>query len=143
MLVVYAVGPVPTLQAMLVHLSEVGSDWFVFGSVLGVPISKLKSIEAYHLKEGVKRCILEMMQYWLDTTPAACWQQVTAALEQVDLITLASRIKQKYLWDHSVNATAPPSSTPPTPPPPPPPPGSTDSGAELTMPKLKLLQMEG
>ena len=98
-LVVYAVGPVPTLQAMLAHLSEVGSDWFVFGIALGVPISKLRSIEASHLKEGVKRCIVEMMQYWLDTTPATCWQQVSAALEQVDLITLASRVKQKYLWD--------------------------------------------
>ena len=97
----YAVGPVPTLQAMLVHLSEVGSDWFVFGIALGVPISKLRSIEASHLKEGVKRCIVEMLQYWLDTTQAACWQQVTAALEQVDLINLASQVKHKYLWDQS------------------------------------------
>ena len=70
--------------------------WFVFGIALGLPIIKLKSIEASHLKEGVKRCIVEMLQYWLDTTPAACWQQVIATLEQVDLIALASRIKEKY-----------------------------------------------
>ena len=82
---------------MLVHLSEVGSDWFVFGIALGVPISKLRSIEVSYSKEGVKRWTTEMLQYWLDTTPAACWQKVTAALEQVDLITLASRVKQKYL----------------------------------------------
>ena len=103
-LVVYAVGPVPTLQAMLVHLSEVGSDWFVFGIALGVPISKLKSINVSYLKEGVKRCIVEMLKYWLDTTPGACWEHVTAALEQVGLITLASQVKQKYLWDHSVDS---------------------------------------
>ena len=96
-------GPKPTLQAMLVDLSvsEVGSDWFVLGIALGVPIGKMRSIEVSYLKEGVKRCMVEMLQYWLDTTPAACWQQVSSALEQVDLITLASRVKQKYLWaDH-------------------------------------------
>ena len=95
-------GPKPTLQAMLVDLSvsEVGSDWFVLGIALGVPIGKMRSIEVSYLKEGVKRCMVEMLQYWLDTTPAACWQQVSAALEQVDLITLASRVKQKYLWDN-------------------------------------------
>ena len=92
----FVAGSKPTLQAMLVHLSEVGSDWFVFGVALGMPISKLRSIEASHLKEGVKRCIVEMLQYWLDTTPAACWQQVIATLEQVDLIALASQIKEKY-----------------------------------------------
>ena len=40
--------------------------------------------------------MVEMLQYWLDTTPAACWQQVITNLEQVDLIALASRIKEKY-----------------------------------------------
>ena len=33
----------PTLQAMMRHLSEVHSDWFVFGIALGVPISKLRA----------------------------------------------------------------------------------------------------
>ena len=50
---------------MLVHLTEVGSDWFVFGIALGMPISKLRSIEVSYLKEGVKRCIVEMLQYIL------------------------------------------------------------------------------
>ena len=92
----FVAGSKPTLQAMLVHLSEVGSDWFIFGVALGLQISKLKSIEASHLKEGVKRCIVEMLQYWLDTTPAASWQQVIATLKQVDLTALASQIEQNY-----------------------------------------------
>ena len=103
MLVVYAVGPVPTLQAMLVHLSEVGSDWFVFGIALGVPISKLRVVETMHSKEGATRCIIDAAQYWLDTTPDASWRHVAAALEQVDLLRLASIIKQKYLWDHTLS----------------------------------------
>ena len=103
MLVVYAVGPVPTLQAMLAHLSEVGSDWFVFGIALGVPISKLKDIETRHSKEGTMRCIVDAVQYWLDTTPAASWRHVAAALEQVGLLRLALIIKLKYLWDHTLS----------------------------------------
>ena len=54
---------------------------------------------------GVERCLAEMLQYWLDTIPTASWQEVAAALEQVDLITLASRVKQKYLWDHAPDDT--------------------------------------
>ena len=103
MLVVYAVGPVPTLQAMLAHLSEVGSDWFVFGIALGVPISKLRDIETMHCKEGAVRCIVDAVQYWLDTTPAASWRHVAAALEQVGLLRLAAVIKLKYLWDHTIS----------------------------------------
>ena len=99
----YAVGPVPTLQAMLAHLSEVGSDWFVFGIALGVPISKLRDIETRHSKEGAVRCIVDAVQYWLDTTPAASWRRVAAALEQVGLLRLAAVIKLKYLWGHTLS----------------------------------------
>ena len=84
---------------MLVHLSEVGSDWFLFSIALGVPISKLRDIETTHCKEGTMRCIVDAAQYWLDTTPDASWRHVVAALEQVGLLRLAAIIKQKYLWD--------------------------------------------
>ena len=63
------------------------------------PLTKLREIEASYTKEGAMRCMLEMVQYWLDTTPAACWEQVARALEQVNQLTLAATIKQKYLWD--------------------------------------------
>ena len=71
----------------------------MFGIALGVPLTKLREIEALYTKEGLGRCMLEMAQYWLDTTPAACWEQVARALEQVNQLTLAATIKQKYLWD--------------------------------------------
>ena len=82
---------------MLQHLNEVKNDWFMIGIALGVPLTKLREIEASYTKEG--RCLLEMVQYWLDTTPAACWEQVARALKQVNQLTLAATIKQKYLWD--------------------------------------------
>ena len=87
------------LQLMLQHLNEVRNEWFMIGIALGVPITKLREIEASFTKEGTMRCLLEMVQYWLDTTPAACWEQVARALEQVNQLTLAATIKQKYLWD--------------------------------------------
>ena len=82
---------------MLHHLNEVRNKWFMFGIALGVPLIKLREIEASYTREG--RCMLEMIQYWLDTTPAACWEQVARALEQVNQLTLAATIRQKYLWD--------------------------------------------
>ena len=91
--------PVPGLQLMLNHLNEVRNEWFMIGIALGVPLTKLREIEASYTKEGTMRCMLEMVQYWLDTTPAACWEQVARALEQVNQLTLAATIKQKYLWD--------------------------------------------
>ena len=87
------------LQLMLRHLNEVRNEWFMIGIALGVPLTKLREIEASYTKEGTMRCLLEMVQYWLDTTPAACWEQVARALEQVNQVTLAATIKQKYLWD--------------------------------------------
>ena len=84
---------------MLQHLNEVRNEWFMIGIALGVRLIKLREIEASYTKEGMMRCMLEMVQYWLDTTPAACWEQVARALEQVNQLTLAATIKQKYLWD--------------------------------------------
>ena len=91
--------PVLGLQLMLHHLNEVKNGWFMIGIALGVPLTKLKDIEASYPQGGVPRWLAEMVQYWLDTTPAACWEQVARALEQVDQVTLAATIKQKYLWD--------------------------------------------
>ena len=82
---------------MLHYVKEVRNEWFMFGIALGVPLTKLREIEALYTKEGLGRCKLEMAQYWLDTTPAACWEQVARALEQVNQLTLAATIKQKYL----------------------------------------------
>ena len=96
MLVVYAVGPVPTRQEILKELSgEVDGDWFKFGLALGVPISQLRHTEANYSVNPV--CMSVMLDFWLNVTPGACWQHVDAALEELDLIDLASHVKQKYL----------------------------------------------
>ena len=96
-LVVYAVGLVPTLHDMSEELDEVGWDWLKFGLALGVPLFDLRKIEYHYGKANVELCMSAMLECWLKITPGACWQQVIAALEELDLIDLASHVKQKYL----------------------------------------------
>ena len=96
-LVVYAVGPVPTRQEIVETGREVVSVWFKFGVALGVPISKLRDIEFHSMYSKEEFRMIAMVDHWLRTTPGACWQQVAAALEEIDLIDLASHVKQEYL----------------------------------------------
>ena len=91
----------------MAHLDKVGDNWFVFGIALGVPHKKLREIEISFSQGGVKRFVVEMIQYWLDTTPSACWKEVARALEQVDCLALASAIKKEYLWGHDEQPTEP------------------------------------
>ena len=88
----------PTLQTMIHHLNEVHNDWFVIGIALNVPHNKLQRTEFEYFRSGLKRCMVEMIQYWLDF-PNASWEQVVKALDIVGHSTLASTIKQQYLWD--------------------------------------------
>ena len=38
-----------------------------------------------------------MLQYWLDTTMTASWKDIARALEQLNMLSLAARLKLKYL----------------------------------------------
>lgn len=96
-------GAVPMVQMMMQHLSEVRSDvWVMFGIALGVKLIKLEDIMKSYPGAGVQQWIAEMLKYWLQntthTSSTACWKQVAAALEQIDLVSLASRIKQCDHW---------------------------------------------
>ena len=84
-----------TVQALLEELKEV-DDWYLFGAYLGVPVYKLNEIQSEH--RGVERCKLDMLQYWLNTTMTASWRDIARAFEQMNKLTLAAKLKQKYLW---------------------------------------------
>ena len=83
---------------MIQHLDAVHDKWFVIGAKLGIPVTQLKQIEELYLffKDGSKHSLVEMIQYWLGTTPNASWEQVTNALEHIGQKELASTINQKY-----------------------------------------------
>ena len=84
------------MAVLLEELREV-DHWFMLGAFLNVPVPKLKKIAATHTQDGVERCKLEMLQYWLDTTMTASWRDIARALEQLNMLTLAARLKLKYL----------------------------------------------
>ena len=85
-----------TVQTLLEELKEV-DDWYLFGAYLGVPVYKLNEIQSEH-RGIVERCKLNMLQYWLNTTMTASWRDIARAVEQMDRLTLAAKLKRKYLW---------------------------------------------
>ena len=91
----YADIPPPTVQLLLAELSEV--DWYVIGAALGVPVPTLREIQASNSQGGVQRWKIDMFQTWLDSTPNASWENVIRALEQCGRVTLAVRLKSKYI----------------------------------------------
>ena len=94
--ILYVDTPLLTVAVLLKELQEV-DDWYMLGAYLNVPVRELKKIKATHTQDGVDRCKLEMLQYWLDTTMTASWKDIARALEQLNMLTLAARLKLKYL----------------------------------------------
>ena len=57
---------------------------FLFGAMLGVPVSQLKKIELDHQTDS-DRCKLELLQYWLDNNLGPfTWNEIVQALEKTD-----------------------------------------------------------
>ena len=94
----------PTLLTMLQHLDAVRNEWFTIGIALNVPFNMLKQIEklAFYLTDGSKESMVKMIQYWLDSTPSASWEQVASALKHCDQLKLASTINQKYICESAI-----------------------------------------
>ena len=84
------------MAVLLEELKEV-DDWYMLGAYLNVPVYQLNKIQSTHTQDGVERCKLAMLQYWLDNTMNASWKDIARALEQLNMLTLAARLKWKYL----------------------------------------------
>ena len=95
-------GP-PTLQQLLKELKTL-ENWFVFGVLLGVPVSQLKKIESSYSQRELERCKIDMLQYWLENTLIPTWKEVVKALEQSDQLVLAAEVKRSYLWEEEQGA---------------------------------------
>ena len=91
--------PPPTVQLLLAELNEV-DDWFTFGVALGVTVRKLREIQTSNSQGGVQHWMVDMFQSWLDSTPTASWEDIIRALEQLDNLTLAARLRSKYIQPH-------------------------------------------
>ena len=95
--------PLLTVVILLEELKEV-DNWYMLGAYLSVPVRELNKIQSTHTQDEVERCKLEMLQYWLDTTMIASWRDIARALEQLNMLTLAARLKSKYLWTSPTSA---------------------------------------
>ena len=73
------------------------SDWYALGVALRVPPSKLKEIRQSAPQEGIQYWRIELLQYWLDSTPDASWSMIIAALEKIGHHTLSARLRDNYI----------------------------------------------
>ena len=66
------------------------NDWYSLGVALRVPPSKLKEIRQSAPQEGIQYWRIELLQYWLDSTPSASWRDIVTALEKIGQHTTVS-----------------------------------------------------
>ena len=85
-----------TVNVLLKELKEV-DDWYMLGTYLDVPVCELDKIQSTHTHEGVERCKLQMLRYWLNNSMNASWRDLAEALEHLKMLTLAEKLKSKYL----------------------------------------------
>ena len=72
------------------------NDWYSLGVALRVPPSKLKEIRQSAPQEGTQYWRIELLQYWLDSTPSTSWRDIVTALEKIGQRTLSARLREKY-----------------------------------------------
>ena len=85
----------PELRDLSIHVvPNVADRWYKFGQVLLEPkyASRLKTIRADAKNDAEAGCA-KMFEKWLDTDKLASWNKVIEALKSVELISVASDIK--------------------------------------------------
>lgn len=75
-------------------------NWYEIGAML-LEVEhepKLRLIQATH-SSNIKRCCLDMLQYWMSTDPEATWHHLVTALKSpgVGLAAIASEIEKNIL----------------------------------------------
>ena len=89
----------PTLKLLNSHVrNKVGSEWYYLGEELLCyeHSEKLNIIKQDHPGD-VKMCITKMFKTWLDVDNEATWNNLIAALEQIDKNALAENIRRNIL----------------------------------------------
>ena len=90
-----------TQQASEFHLSCLNffdkttnlTEWYALGTCLELRREDLVDIEQRFLREGLRRCKIELFYLWTKSTPDASWEQLAAALERIGENTLADQIR--------------------------------------------------
>ena len=72
------------------------NDLHSLGVALKMPPGKLKEIRQSAPQEGMQYWRIELLQYWLDSTPDASWSMIITALEKIGHHTLSATLREKY-----------------------------------------------
>ena len=88
--------PSPTITDFTEVLSE-ETDWYVFGTFMGVPTSELDSISRNHHTESVMRCLIEMYKCIESRGLPLSWEHIVESLRKMNNYSLADRIHSKYI----------------------------------------------
>ena len=84
------------IPVLLTELKDV-TNWHMLGVYLRVPKRRLVEIETrYQHSQGLERCKEEVLRAWLHITVGANWKELIDALREIDEVTLAAKLEDKY-----------------------------------------------
>ena len=72
------------------------NDWYSLGVALRVHPNKLQEIQKSSPQEGIQRWRIDLLHYWLNSTPDASWNDIVVALEKIGHNTLSVQLRAKY-----------------------------------------------
>ena len=87
-------GP-DSLGDLVNELDDIAAKWVSFGIKLEVPYHELQIISHDH-GQNARRCMAEMMKWWLDHNLEAKWSSIVQALAKIGKRHLACRIAQSH-----------------------------------------------
>ena len=87
----------PTIQLLMKYRDKIAPYWRDLGiELLQENTDKLNVIQADHHNE-VEACCNKMFQYWLQVDTEANWNKLIDALERIDQIATAAKIREDIL----------------------------------------------
>ena len=70
----------PQLKDLVEHVILLcAPEWQIIGILLDIPFGELRIIEADN--KGVKKCVMEVLNKWLDSDHAASWEKILTAIK--------------------------------------------------------------
>ena len=91
------VTSVPLLKDLYTHITpHYAADWKIVGSLLGIPLGELRTIEATY-PTNVKQCCNQMLERWLEMDPTATWEKIFAAIDSPAICSHSSTGDWNYM----------------------------------------------
>ena len=90
----------PTIKLLINYEGKVAPYWHNLGIQLlqEKHVHHLDIIQQNHLT-NMERCCTEMFKYWLNVDTEASWSKLINALEQIEQISLAEKIRKGKILD--------------------------------------------